>query len=117
MRVREILSDACVGELASACVPATAWIQEILYSLRMMQRAEAGMPNEAASVIRVAVNRFRTEYKRESRLDLTNITPDWCLIQGVVGPYDRVHKLVKTSERGPHHVVACSRVPRFQVPW
>ena len=89
----------------------------MLWSLRMMQRAEAGMPNAAAIVIRVAVDVINETDMKESRLEPTYITPDRRPVQRVVGPYDGVHKLVETGQRGPHHVIARPSVPRFQVPW
>ena len=61
-----------MDRLASECVAATAWMREILCSLRMMQRADAGMPNAAASVIRVAVSGISDKYKGKSREVLGN---------------------------------------------
>jgi len=63
----------------------------------MMQRAEAGIPNAAASVIRAAVNCVRELSMGKSYLRLTDIAPDWCLVQGVVGPYDGIYKLVEAG--------------------
>jgi hypothetical protein len=50
-----------VDDFTSPRVVATEWTREMLCSLRMMQRAEAGMPNAAAIVIRVAVDEIREE--------------------------------------------------------
>ena len=83
-----------------------------------MQRAEAGIPNATARVIRVAVDGMREgNMKEKSRSSkLTDVTPYRCLVNSVPGPHNGVHKLVKTGQRGPHHVVACPRVPRLQMP-
>ena len=53
----------------------------------MMQRADAGMPTETASVIRVAINGNEEKKARKGRgLKLTNITPHWCPVYGITGP-------------------------------
>lgn len=44
---------------------------------------------------------------------LTDITPNRRAVDRVIGPNNGVDKLVETSQRGPHHVVACSGVPSF----
>lgn len=54
-----------------------------------------------------------TSLKRATR---TNIAPGWSSVERVVCPNDRVDKRVKTRQRGPDHVIACSRVPGFQMP-
>ena len=75
------------------------------------------MPKAAASVIRVAVDAIREGNVNERGLELTDITPRWCLVYGITGPYDGIHKLIEACQRGPHHVVACTSIPCFQVPW
>ncbi len=38
------------------------------------------------------------------------------MVDGVLRPNDRVYELIQARKRCPHHVVACCRVPSFQVP-
>lgn len=63
-----------------------------------MQRAEAGMPNAAARVIRVAVGKVREgNFREKSNSGLTYIAPHWCPVDGVAGPHNGVHKLIKAG--------------------
>ena len=47
---------------------------------------------------------------------LTYVAPDWCRIECVRVPDDRVHKLIQTGKRGPNHIVACTGIPSLQMP-
>ena len=51
------------------------------------------------------------------RRALTNVAPDWCPVNGVIGPNHRIDELVEARQSGPHHVVASSRIPCLEMPW
>jgi hypothetical protein len=51
------------------------------------------------------------------RRALTNVAPDRCPVNGVVGPNHGIDELVEARQSDPHHVVASSGIPRLEVPW
>lgn len=47
---------------------------------------------------------------------LTNIAPDWGLVNGIVGPDHGINELIEARECDPDHVVASSGVQCLKVP-
>ena len=39
------------------------------------------------------------------------------MVDGIVGPYDRVDKQIEARQEDPHHVKACGGVPCLHMPW
>ena len=77
---------------------ATPWTLVMLYNLLMMHRDEAGMPMEAPRVIRVAMQKESwLQFVKRCAGDLTNITPDWCFVNRVVGPNHGVYALIEAG--------------------
>ena len=73
-----------------------------------MHSDAAGMPTEAAIVMRVATE-CRRNQKESQVMDkqLTNVAPGWRMIDRIPSPDDRVDKFIEACKRRPYHIVAC----------
>jgi hypothetical protein len=61
-----------------------------------MQSNDAGMPTVAPNMIRIATATRFMDIEYEQRVAPTYVTPYWRRVQGVIGPYDGVDKLIQT---------------------
>jgi len=91
------------------------WQDAILYSRLLMHSDAAGMATETPTVILVAAHDSQI-LQLEWRNELTNVTPDWRPVNGILVPNDRVDEKVQAAESGPYHKETCPRVPGLEMP-